>query len=140
MAINANMLNFQGTQNPTMGGFIDPSQMTDRYKVDFGSPNGSTTGIGLEGWMNIGSKGLGALSELFQGWNSMNANKLLQEQLSLGKEQFSFAKDMAGKNYSNQLKAFNNALEDRARNRAFMEGRSEQSARDYVEQHKLTGA
>lgn len=137
MAIDANMLNFQGTQNPTMGGLVHPSQMT---KVSFGPPMDSTAGIGLEGWMNIGSKGLSALSELFQGWNSMNANKLLEEKLDLGKEQFNFAKDMAGKNYSNQLKAFNNALEDRARNRAFMEGRSEQSARDYVEQHKLTGA
>lgn len=108
--------------------------------VDFGQSIRGDGSLSLTDKLGIGFQGIGALSEILKGFSSMKANKLLGQQLDMAREQFSFAKDMANKNYSNQLKAFNNALADRANTRAFVEGRSQESADEYYNKHKLTGA
>ena len=113
---------------------------TENDPTDFGQTNLGDGSLSLTDKFGIGLKGIGALSEILKGFSSMNANKLLSQQLDMARDQFNFAKDMANKNYSNQLKAFNNALSDRSNTRAFVEGRSQESADEYYNKHKLTGA
>lgn len=55
----------------------------------------------------------------------------------LANKNFNFQKDFAEKNYANQLKSYNSAVEDRGRSRAIMEGQSDAEAREYIQKNKL---
>lgn len=132
--------------NRSLSQFAGGSQYgSQATQSDFGQYGGDTdTGLGdgslsLTDKFGIGLKGIGALSEILKGFSSMNTNKLLQQQLDMAQEQFGFAKDMANKNYSNQLKSFNTALSDRSNTRAFVEGRDQRSADEYYNKNRLTG-
>lgn len=85
-------------------------------------------GLGAGQWAQMGLQGLGAG---FGIWNGLQANKIAKQQLAMTRE-------FGNANLNNQIKTYNTALEDRARTRAVMEGRSEQSADDYIAANRLT--
>ena len=138
------LMQFNPGADVSLDQLVNAADIAQANGMDGINLNGALDNVGTGmSWDQIGSlgaKGLGALASLFQGFNGMNANKLMRQQLDMAKDQFNFAKDMSTKNYANSLKAFNNALQDRANNRAFMEGRSQASADEYYNNHKLTGA
>lgn len=91
--------------------------------------------LGALGKMGVWSQGLGALSNLASLYSGFKA-------LSLQKKQFEFAKDAWNKNYSNQVKDYENTLKDRwaARNAsAGARGGSYESMGSWVGSRALTG-
>lgn len=85
------------------------------------------------GWnantLSFGMQGLNALGNM---WGAWQAQKLAKDQLN-------FTKDFANRNLANQTKAYNTALEDRGRSRAFMEGQSAAEAQAYIDRNRLPG-
>ncbi|AIU44324.1 hypothetical protein RG2014_070 [Delftia phage RG-2014] len=75
--------------------------------------------------------GMGMLQSLGGLYGAFQANKL-------ARDQFNFQKGVTETNLGAQLKSYNTALEDRARARAFTEGRDQASADAYVEKNRLT--
>lgn len=75
--------------------------------------------------------GLSALQGLGNLWGAFQANKL-------ARDQFNFQKGVTETNIGNQIKSYNTALEDRARTRAFTEGRSAADAEAYIDKNRLT--
>lgn len=102
-----------------------------------GTPTSSLGGMPFDQIGSLGLQGLSGLSQLLGAFGAFGQNKQAKKQLGLMRDQFSFAKDMANKNYSNQLSAFNTALEDRIRSRSVMEGRDEPYVQEYLQKHSL---
>lgn len=71
--------------------------------------------------------GLGTIGSLWQAWE---ANKL-------AKEQFRFQKEITNTNLTNQIQAYNTALEDRTRSRAHTESMSQQDAQAYIDANRM---
>lgn len=89
----------------------------------------SDAGIGLNlPTMQLGLSGLGALNTIFQG---RQANRLARDQLN-------FARDVTNTNLRNQVQSYNTALEDRARSRGVVEGRSTDYTDEYIERNRLS--
>lgn len=85
---------------------------------------GSGLGLNLP-TLQLGLDSLGKLGSLYTGIQA----------LGLAKDQFSFQKDMANKNYTNQVSTYNTSLEDKARGRASVDG---SNADAYIAAHKLS--
>lgn len=124
--------------------FNTPQQSDSLFfdsKQPFGIPN--VTGAGANkfnffdpnntkfGWnantLNFGMQGLMGLGNLWGAWQS---NKLAKDQLN-------FTKDFANRNLANQTKAYNTALEDRARSRAAVEGQTSAQQQAYIDRNRL---
>lgn len=89
----------------------------------------SNAGLGLNlPTMQLGLSGLDALNSIFQG---RQANKLARDQLN-------FARDVTNTNLNNQVQSYNTALEDRARSRGVVEGRSNDYTDEYIERNRLS--
>lgn len=71
--------------------------------------------------------GLGSIGNLL---NSFQANQMAGKQ-------FNFTRDLANTNLTNQIKAYNTRLEDRARARAVTEGKDENYVSSYIDKNKL---
>lgn len=95
---------------------------------DWNNPTLPKTGSGTP-WTDKASLALGGLQAIGGLYNSFQQNKL-------AKKQFKHTRDVTNTNLTNQIQSYNTALEDRSRNRAHMEGRTQESADAYVEQHK----
>lgn len=113
--------------------WMNPEQ---RSLYDFPTRTGTSNSPGttsLWGTMKdlpIGSimDGIGTLGNL---WGANRA-------LGLARDQFAFQKDFANTNLANQIKSYNTALEDRARSRAVAEGRSQESAQEYIDRNRMS--
>jgi len=92
-------------------------------RLSFFDPNNTRFGWNAN-TLNFGMQGLMGLGNL---WGAWQANKLARDQLN-------FTKDFANRNLLNQTKAYNTALEDRARARAAVEGQTaaQQQAYGYI--------
>lgn len=86
------------------------------------------SGFGLNsGTLNMALGGLQTIGSLWAAWE---ANKL-------AKKQFKFQKEAWQTNMANQIQSYNTALADRARARAFTEGRSDEDAQRYIDENRL---
>lgn len=94
---------------------------------------GTNSGILGDLGMNIPTfqLGLGLLSSLGGLYGVSQANKL-------ARDSFNFTKDVTNTNLNNQIKSYNTALEDRSRSRAVQEGRSQESAQEYIDRNSLS--
>lgn len=121
--LTPNSLNFSGAQpfgipnvNPTAdnasGGFFDQGNNSFGW-------NANT--------MQFGIQGLNTLGNL---WGAWNAQRLARDQLD-------FTKSFARANMENQTKAYNTALEDRARSRGFVEGQTTAEQQAYIDRNRL---
>ena len=151
-----------GGASGIMGGYSNPSDpaaglasllmsLSPKTDVPGSIPNaapsaltGVTTGAqppvgGIKGFMDkaglgmnvkTGQLALAGLDTIGSLWGGFAAR-------GLANKNFNFQKDFAEKNYVNQLKSYNTALEDRGRSRAVMEGQSDAEARDYIAKNKL---
>lgn len=89
----------------------------------------TNAGIGLNlPTMQLGLSGLGALNSIFQG---RQANRLARDQLN-------FTRDVTNTNLNNQVQSYNTALEDRARSRGVVEGRSSDYTDKYIERNRVS--
>jgi len=80
-------------------------------------------------WTDKAGLALGGIATIGGLYNAFQQNKLAQKQ-------FKHTRDVTNTNLTNQIQSYNTALEDRSRNRAHMEGRTQESADAYVEQHR----
>lgn len=91
---------------------------------------GGALGTGMSG-LQLGSLGLQGLSTIGGLISSFGA-------LNLAKKQFRLQKDVLNTNLNNQIKAYNTALDDKARSRAVVEGQTDQERDAYIEANKAT--
>lgn len=89
--------------------------------------------------LGLAMGGLQGLGSILGAFGSMGQNKIMKKNLKLARDQFNFQKDLANKNYANELSAFNTAMEDRINTRASQEGRDQQYINDYLNKHQLRG-
>lgn len=85
----------------------------------------------LGGWTNA----LQGLGSLYSMWNGFN---LAQDQLDLARDQFNFGRNYSTAQLNNNIDAYNTALADRARTRAFTETGNENAYNDWYEKNKLS--
>lgn len=78
--------------------------------------------------IGLALQGLGTIGSLWAGF----------KQLGLANKQFEYTKKITDTNLDNSIKSYNTSLADRARSRAFTEGRSQDEADSYVEKNKMT--
>jgi hypothetical protein len=89
----------------------------------------ANSGLGLNiPTLELGLKGIGSAASLFTGLQA----------LGLAKDQFSYQKSMADKNYTNSKMSYNTALEDKANGRASVTGQSAADTAAYIAAHKLS--
>ena len=82
--------------------------------------------------MNIGTGqlvlgGIGTLGNLWAAWQAQN----------LAKEQFNYQKGITDTNLANQIQSYNTALSDRMTSRGFMQGDSQSTIDQYVENNSM---
>jgi|SRR5690606_19151070 len=119
-----------GTETVPGTGFLSPN-------TNVISPVGAgmqmpDSGGGLSGFLQsdgfrTGLQGVQSLANL---WNAFQANKL-------ARQQFRFTRNFANANLANQTQSYNTALEDRARSRGVMEGRSQAEVDSYIAANRL---
>ena len=83
--------------------------------------------FGKGGYASIG---LGAIQTLGSLWNSFTQNKLAKQAYNLQKQAFTA-------NLGDSRQSYNTELEDRIRNRYFVEGKSQSEADAYVAKNRL---
>lgn len=94
----------------------------------FGTPQqASPFGMNMD-TARLGLAGIGTLGSL---WGAFQAS-------SLAKKQFNYTKGVTETNLANQLKTYNTQLQDRANNRAIVEGRSPAETAAYFDANKLS--
>lgn len=96
------------------------------------APAGATTGLGSGLGFNAGTGqlALGGLQSLAGIFNSLQANKLANQQ-------FKFTKDVTNTNLNNSIKSYNTALSDRANSRYFTQNQSQADADAYINANRL---
>lgn len=90
---------------------------------------GSGSGFGLN--VGTGQLALGGIQSLAGIFNSMQANKLANQQ-------FKFTKDVTNTNLNNSIKSYNTALSDRANSRYFTQNQSQSDADAYIAANRLS--
>lgn len=91
---------------------------------------GGALGTGLNG-LQLFNAGMGGLQTIGGLIGSLGS-------LSLARKSFNLQKDALNTNLTNQIQAYNTALEDRARSRAVVEGQSDQERDAYIAANKAT--
>jgi hypothetical protein len=116
-------INSFGMGSPTLGASTDSTA-----GVLGGSAIAGSSGLGANlPTLQLGLSGLSTLANLYTGIQA----------LGLAKNQFSFQKDLAQKNYNNSVSTYNTSLEDRANARASVTGQSAADTQAYINAHKL---
>ena len=82
--------------------------------------------------MNIGTGqlvlgGVGTIGNLWAGWQAQK----------LAKEQFNYQKGITDTNLANQIQSYNTALSDRMNSRGFVQGDSQSTIDQYIEENSL---
>jgi len=113
-----------GSNVPDLGGTIGTTQ-----GLAGSTPQAPALGgLGLNlPTLQLGLQGLGTAANLYSGIKA----------LGLARDQFSFQKAMADKNYANSVTSYNTSLEDRANARASVTGQSSADTQAYINAHKL---
>ena len=93
-----------------------------------GMNNSLSTPLG----MNIGTGqlllgGVGTIGNLWASWQAQK----------LAKEQFNYQKDITDTNLANQIQSYNTALSDRMNSRGFVQGDSQSTIDQYIEENSL---
>ena len=138
---SANDLNF-GAQNPTgillqanaSGGMQAPG-FTAPGAVNVQAPNVGAGGISNAATplgMNLGTGQLvlGTIGTIGNLWAAWQAQKL-------AKEQFNYQKGITDTNLANQIQSYNTALTDRINTRGFMQGDSQSTIDQYIQDNSL---
>ncbi|WP_244832395.1 hypothetical protein [Caballeronia sp. TF1N1] len=125
-----NSINQYGMASPTLGSAVPDLGgtlgTTQSLAGATAQAPGAFAGLGLNlPTLQLGLDSIGKIGSLYAGLSS----------LGLAKDQFSFQKDMANKNYTNSVSAYNTSLEDRANARASVDG---SNAAAYIAAHKLS--
>lgn len=116
---------------------VDPNQFGGISKmpgIDMGGGGlfggGGALGTGMNGFQlgNLALSGLGTIGGLISGFGS----------LSLAKKNYRLQRDTLNTNMNNQIKAYNTALEDKARSRAVVEGQTDEERDSYIEANKAS--
>lgn len=102
-----------GTTDTSMAGALD------RYTQSLGQMN-------TKDWINAGLGGVQTIGGLIGSFGSLN----------LANKQYNLQKRMLETNLTNQVTAYNTALEDKARQRAVVEGISDADTAAYIDKHK----
>lgn len=136
--VNPNVIG--GFSLPSMGGpdifGMDQTpvgQGIPDFSGTFGRSGGAPGGglfAGMTGFdkLNMGLQGLSTIGGLISSFGA----------LSLAKKQFRLQKDVLNTNLNNQIKAYNTALDDKARSRAVVEGQSDTERDAYIAANKAT--
>lgn len=90
---------------------------------------GSNGGFGMN--VGTGQLALGGLQSLAGIFNSLQANKLANQQ-------FKFTKDVTNTNLNNSIQSYNTALSDRANSRYFTQNQSQDDANAYIANNRLS--
>ena len=124
-----------GAQNPTGAYFQQPQIATPPSSLattpgGFQAPTMGTAGTPLG--MNLGTANLvlGGIGTLGNLWAAFQAQKL-------AKEQFNYQKDITDTNLANQIQSYNTALSDRINSRGFIQGDSQSTIDQYIEENSL---
>lgn len=89
--------------------------------------------------LGLAMGGLQGLGSILGAFGAMGQNKIMKKNLKLARDQFNFQRDLANRNYANELSAFNTAMEDRINARASQEDKDQQYIDDYLAKHQLRG-
>ena len=113
--------------SPTFGS--DVGNSTTAGTVPTGAASGLGSGLGFN--VGTGQLALGGLQSLAGIYNSLQANKLANQQ-------FKFTKDVTNTNLNNSIKSYNTALSDRANSRYFTQNQSQSEADKYIAANQLS--
>lgn len=122
-------------QNNASGGMqtpgITPPGTVDVQAPNVGAGNGVSNAATPLGW-NIGTGqlvlgGIGTIGNLWAAWQAQN----------LAKEQFNYQKGITDTNLANQIQSYNTALTDRINARGFMQGDSQSTINQYIQDNSL---
>lgn len=114
--------------NSTFGSDVGNSTTQGMQPANM-SGAGSGSGFGLN--VGTGQLALGGIQSLAGIFNSMQANKLANQQ-------FKFTKDVTNTNLNNSIKSYNTALSDRANSRYFTQNQSQSDADAYIAANRLS--
>lgn len=109
-----------GNHTPGAGNVVTPQGAT-MY-------NNMATPLGMN--LGTGQLALGAIGTIGNLWSSWQAQKLAQEQ-------FNYQKGITDTNLANQIQSYNTALSDRIAARGFMQGDSQSTIDQYIEDNSM---
>lgn len=136
MGQNQNYQQDEQMSNAPVAGVVDPwngmreaQQQQDQINpLNTNKNNGWFGGMsGLDKLKAIGG-GISTLASLYNGF----------QQNKIAKDQLNFQKQYADINMNNTIKSYNTQLADIANTRAAMEGRSDASAQEYINENQMT--
>lgn len=93
-----------------------------------GINNNLSTPLGMN--LGTGQLALGGIGTIGNLWSAWQAQKL-------AKEQFNYQKGITDTNLANQIQSYNTALSDRINARGFMQGDSQSTIDQYIEENSL---
>ena len=93
-----------------------------------GINNNLSTPLGMN--LGTGQLVLGGVGTIGNLWSAWQAQKL-------AKEQFNYQKDITDTNLTNQIQSYNTALSDRINSRGFVQGDSQSTIDQYIEENSL---
>ena len=110
----------QGITGPGVGQQVAP-QVGGMYN-DLSTPLGMNLGTGQ---LVLG--GIGTIGNLWSAWQAQK----------LAKEQFNYQKGITDTNLANQIQSYNTALSDRINARGFVQGDSQSTIDQYIEENSM---
>ena len=110
----------QGMIGPGVGQQVAPQ--VGGINNNLSSPLGMNLGTGQ---LVLG--GIGTIGNLWSAWQAQK----------LAKEQFNYQKDITDTNLANQIQSYNTALSDRMNSRGFMQGDSQSTIDQYIEENSM---
>ena len=93
-----------------------------------GINNNLSTPLGMN--LGTGQLALGGIGTIGNLWSAWQAQKL-------AKEQFNYQKGITDTNLANQIQSYNTALSDRINSRGFVQGDSQSTIDQYIEENSL---
>ena len=140
MSSLADQINY-GASNPTgaymqgiASGYQAPQGITGPGVGQVAAPQvgGMNNSLSTPLGMNIGTGqlvlgGIGTIGNLWSAWEAQK----------LAKEQFNYQKGITNTNLANQIQSYNTALTDRITSRGFIQGDSQSTIDQYIEENSL---
>lgn len=110
-----------GAAGAGAGGQTDIAAAIDRYNSGLGKMN-------TKDWIGAGIGGVQTIGGLIGAFGSLN----------LANKQYDLSKRMMETNLTNQVGAYNTALDDKARSRQVVEGQTDAERDEYIKAHSAT--